>query len=62
MTPEVTVEAIPRLLDGFSIEAWAAYGKLKAKVATNVYKENGRLKRRLDIISQAAAHDTNTFS
>ena len=43
----------PRLQEGFPIEAWVAYGKLKAKVATTVCKENGRLKTRLRSLSQA---------
>jgi NACalpha-BTF3-like transcription factor len=34
----------PKLLDGYTIQAWAAYGRRKAKVATEVCKENGRLK------------------
>ena len=57
MTPEVIVESIQRLLDGFSIEARDAPGKLEAKVATNVCKQNGRLKGRLEIMST-----TNSFS
>ena len=62
LNSETIVEAIPRLLDGFSIEAWAAYGKLKAKVATKVCKEKGCLKSRTESMSQATAHGTSTFS
>ena len=54
-TSEVTVESIPGLLNGFSIEAWAAYGKLKAKDATTVCKESGRLKMRLKSMYQSTA-------
>ena len=35
----------PALLDGFSIERWAAYAKLKARIASSVCKDNARLKR-----------------
>jgi hypothetical protein len=38
-------EEVPALLGGFSIEHWAAYAKLKARIASSVCKENARLKR-----------------
>ena len=61
-TAGATVEVFPQLLDGFTIEAWAACGRLKAKIATNVCKENGRLKRRLESMSKAAAHCTSKLA
>ena len=49
-----SVVVFPRLQECFPIETWVAYGKLNAKVATTVCKENGRLKTRLRSLSQAA--------
>ena len=45
-------DVIPMLLEGFHIESWAAYGKLKAKIATAVCKESGRSKKRLKSMNQ----------
>ena len=49
-------------MDGLTIEAWSAHGRLKAKIATNVCKENGGLKRRLESMSKAAAHCTSKLA
>ncbi len=35
------------LLDGFTVEQWAAYAKLKAGIATRICRENGSLKQQL---------------
>ena len=35
------------LLDGFTIEQWAKFGKLKAEIASRVCRENGSLKKKL---------------
>jgi hypothetical protein len=39
------------LVDGFTIEQWAAYGRHKAAIASKVCKDNGRLKAMLDSMS-----------
>ena len=37
-------DARPRFLDGFTIEQWAAYARLKSRVASSVCKDNGKRK------------------
>jgi hypothetical protein len=39
--------AAPKLLDGFTLEQWAAFGKRKSAIASRVCKENGALKAKL---------------
>ena len=39
--------ACPALLDGFTMEQWAAFGRRKSAIASRVAKENGVLKARL---------------
>ena len=39
------------LLEGFSLEHWASYGRRKSRIASKVCKENGRLKAMLESTS-----------
>ena len=50
-TPALPVSAAPSLHEGFTIEQWVKYGKLKAKIASDVCRTNDKLKNRLGRIN-----------
>ena len=55
--PEIGSTESMSLYEGHSAEAWAAYAKKKAAVASKVCKENGRLKQQFNSLSAESKHN-----
>ena len=47
------------LLDGFTLQQWSTYAKLKASIASRVCRENGVLKMRLASLRQTECEDSH---
>ena len=47
------------LLDGFTLQQWSTYAKLKASIASRVCRENGVLKMRLASLHQTECEDSH---